>query len=522
MRLVYAREMQALDRFTIEEVGVPAEVLMENAGRGVAEIILERFPEESRRGVLVLCGPGNNGGDGLVVARHLYQRGLPVKVVLLAPEEKYRGESATNLRIVKYVGLPLEKALSEEEVEALRPALAESGLVVDALFGTGLSRELSGRFARAVELLNESGRPVVAVDMPSGLSADTGRPLGVAVRATLTATMGLPKVGQAIYPGREYVGELRVVDIGMPVRVIREKAPPREYLDRDWATRILKPRSPDTHKGTYGHVLILAGSRGKTGAAVLSALGALRAGAGLVTLAGARSLQGLLAGYLPEILTLGLEPETPDQELSPACVESLLALSARMKSAVLGPGFGLSESAQELARRLAGELPVPTVLDADALTALSGRLEALKNARAPRILTPHPGEMARLLGQPKEKIQADRLAAAREAARRADQVVVLKGAATVVVAPDGREAVNSSGNPGMAQGGMGDVLSGMIGALLAQGYEPFEAACLGVLLHGASADDLARRAGPFGFTASEVAENLPRILKELAFHAGRL
>ncbi len=522
MRLVYAREMQALDRFTIEEVGVPAEVLMENAGRGVAELILECFPGEARRGVLILCGPGNNGGDGLVVARHLHQRGLPVKVVLLAPEEKYRGESASNLRVVKYLGLPLEKALSEEEVEALRPALAGAGLVVDAIFGTGLSRDLSGRFARTVELLHESGRPVVAVDMPSGLSADTGRPLGVAVRATLTATMALPKVGQVIYPGREYVGELRVVDIGMPGKVIREKAPPREYLDRDWAARVLKPRSPDTHKGTYGHVLILAGSRGKTGAAVLAALGALRVGAGLVTLAAAGSLQPLLAGYLPEVLTLGLSPETPDQELAPAAAESILETAGRMRAAVLGPGFGLSEEARSLSRRLAVELPCPAVLDADALTALSGRLESLREAPAPRVLTPHPGEMVRLLAQPKDKIQADRLAAAREAARLSGQVVVLKGAATVVAAPDGREAVNSSGNPGMAQGGMGDVLSGMIGALLAQGYEPFEAACLGVFLHGASADDLARRRGPFGFTASEVAENLPRVVRELTFHAGRL
>jgi len=405
-------------------------------------------------------------------------------------------------------------------VRALAGEMRAAGVLVDALFGTGLSRELTGRFALAVELVNQAGVPVVAVDMPSGLSADTGRPLGVAVRATLTATMALPKVGQVVYPGREYVGELRVVDIGMPERVIREKAPPREYLDRGWATGVLRPRAADTHKGTYGHVLVLAGSRGKTGAAVLAAKGSLRAGAGLVTLACARSLQPLMAGYLPEALTLGLSPETPDQELTPASAEAILSACERMHAAVLGPGFGLSPEARELSVRLSLELPVPTVLDADALTALSGRPEQLREARAPRVLTPHPGEMARLLSRSKAEIQADRLKAAREAARRSGQVVVLKGAATVVAGPDGREAVNSSGNPGMAQGGMGDVLAGIIAAFLAQGYDPFEAACLGVFLHGASGDLLARRHGPFGYTASQVAENLPRVLRELEFYAG--
>jgi len=514
--------MQALDRYTIEEVGVPAEVLMENAGRGVADIVLERFGEEAARGTLVFCGPGNNGGDGLVVARHLYQRGLPVRVVLMASEEKYRAEAGINLRVARYAGIPMLSALTEETVTGLSTEIRSAGLIVDALFGTGLSRPLSGRFALAVKLINESGLPVVAVDMPSGLSADTGRPLGVAVRATLTATMALPKVGQVIHPGKTYVGELRVVDIGMPRRVMEEKAPLREYLDRSWAVSVLKARPPDTHKGTYGHVLILAGSRGKTGAAVLAALGALRGGAGLVTLASAKSLQALFAGYIPEILTAGLEPETPKAELAPETAETILELASRMKAVVLGPGFGLSKEARSLLRRLAVELPVPTVLDADALTALAGDLALLKQSRGPRIITPHPGEMARLLGKPKDEIQADRLEAARGAARDSGAVVVLKGAATVVASPGGREAINATGNPGMAQGGMGDVLSGLIGALLAQGYGLFEAACLGVYLHGASGDDLARHLGPYGFTASELAHNLPRVLRSLSLYVQNL
>ncbi len=519
MRLVYAAEMQALDRYTIEEVGVPAEVLMENAGRGVVEILEKRLAEALPRGVYILCGPGNNGGDGLVVARHLHQRGIPVKAVLLAPEEKYKGEAGVNLRIARYAGVPLEVILDEEGVSRLAPELSAAGLVVDALFGTGLSRELSGRFAQLVEIVNGLPCPVVAVDMPSGLSADTGRPLGVAVRAHLTATMALPKVGQVIYPGRLYTGELHIVDIGMPRRVVEEKTPPREYLDLDWAVSVFRRREPDTHKGTYGHLMLLAGSRGKTGAALLAALGGLRGGAGLVTLVSARSLQELYAGYLPEILTQGLAPETPEAELTPETGERIMELATTMKAAVLGPGFGLSEKAQTLSRRLALELPIPVVLDADALTALAGRLKDLQQAKAPRILTPHPGEMSRLLGKAKEEIQKDRLAAAREAARLSGAVVVLKGAATVIASPDGREAINSTGNPGMAQGGMGDVLAGLIGALLAQGYESFTAAALGVFLHGAAGDELSRLRGPFGYTASEVAETLPKVWRRLSLRA---
>ncbi len=516
MRLVTGKEMQEIDRYAIEEVGIPAEVLMENAGRGVAQYILERFSyAELRRGVLVFCGPGNNGGDGFVAARYLYSNGIPTTVVLLADETRYRGESLTNLKIVKYMEIPLRKVYEEKDLDDLREIVRASGIIVDALFGTGLSRELKGIFARAVELINSSGIPVVSVDIPSGLCAETGRPLGVAVRATCTVTMGLPKVGHVLYPGRILTGELKVIDIGFPKKVFEEKGPKREYLDETWASRRLRSREPDTHKGTYGHLLVVAGSRGKTGAAVLAAEGALRAGAGLVTFVSAASLQPLFASYIPEALTYGSDAETEAQELSPEAVSELVQLASRAKAAVVGPGAGLSERAKEFLRKASVELPVPTVVDADALTAISQDPSILKSAPSERILTPHPGEMSRLLHLPKEEVVKKRLEVARRASELTGAVVVLKGAATVVVSPDGREAVNSTGNPGMAQGGMGDVLSGIIGALLAQGYPAFEAACLGVYLHGASADELAKRVGPYGYTAREVAQNLPRTIRRL-------
>ena len=521
MRLVYGQEMQALDRYTIEDFGLPGLILMENAGRGTAEIILNRFAPEARREVLVVSGPGNNGGDGFVVARHLHQRGVPVKVISLAPEEKFKGDAAVNFKAAQRLGLIKGFILEEEDLPLLQEGLKTCGLVVDAIFGTGLGREVKGRFAAAIELINASSKPVVAVDIPSGLSADTGRPLGVAVKATLTATMALPKVGQVIYPGRTFVGELEVVDISMPASVIEALAPKRFWLTPEWAAATLSPRKPDSHKGTYGHLLVLAGSRGKTGAAILTCQGALRGGAGLVTLVSPESLNPVFEATLTEAMTHPLPYETEAGSLAEEAFEEILSLSQGKRALALGPGFGLHPETRALTKRLVSGLELPAVVDADGLTALAGEPELLKEAPAPRVITPHPGEMARLLGLPKEEVQRDRLATAREAAGRTGAVVVLKGAATVVAAPDGREAVNASGNPGLASGGSGDVLTGLIGALLAQGYEPFVAACLGVFLHGYAADILSARKGPFGYVASEVAEAIPLAVKEISLR-GRL
>ncbi len=514
MKLVYAHEMQALDRYTIEEIGIAGEILMENAGRGVAEIIWSRFEKEAKDGVLIICGPGNNGGDGFVVARHLTQRGFTVKVFLLAPPTKFKGEAALNLQIIERLYLPLIQ-IKEENLSELHAALKTCGLVVDAIFGTGLKREVTGIFAQVINLINESQKPIIAVDIPSGLSADTGKPLGVAVKATLTATMALPKVGQVIYPGREYVGELKVIDISMPPFVIEERGPKRQWLTEDWAKDLVSPRKANTHKGTYGHVLILAGSTGKTGAAILSALGALRGGAGLVTLACPKSLDPIFETVLIEAMTSPIAFETPEGSLSSDAFDIIFELAKGKKSAVIGPGIGLCEETQKFVCRAVEKLPLPMVVDADAITCLSGRLFHIAQASWPRILTPHPGEMARLLGIDKNTVQADRLETARKAAQETNAIIVLKGAATVIASPDGREAVNSTGNPGMATGGMGDVLSGLIGAFLAQGLEPFDAACLGVFLHGLAGDFLSAEKGPWGYTASELAEKLPIVIKKL-------
>ncbi len=517
MRLVYAQEMQALDRYTIEDFGIPGLILMENAGRGTAEIILNRYPQEASRGVLIVCGPGNNGGDGFVIARHLFQRGFPVKVFSLAPGEKFHGDALVNYRVAKGLGLIEGYILDEQDLPSLEAALKEVGLLVDAIFGTGLAREVTGRFARVIEILNRAGKPIVAVDIPSGLSADSGRPLGIAVRATLTATMALPKVGQVIYPGKEYVGELEIVDISMPAALIEKLAPSRFLLEEGFAAKNLRPREPDTHKGTYGHLAVLAGSRGKTGAAILTCLGALRGGAGLVTLVCPQSLNHIFETALTEAMTYPLPHETPEESLSHQAFQEILQFLEDKEAVSLGPGFGLHRDTMELTQKLVSSLELPMVVDADGLTALSGELYHFKRAPGPRVITPHPGEMARLLLVGKDEIQNDRLGAARYTARETGAVVVLKGAATVIAAPDGREAVNTTGNPGLASGGSGDVLTGLIGAFLAQGYEAFLAACLGVFFHGLAADILASRKGPFGYLAREVAEALPQAFKEITF-----
>ena len=515
MRLVYGNEMQELDRYTIEEFGIPGLILMENAGRGVTEIILEKFAPEAANGVIIVCGPGNNGGDGFVIARHLAQRGYPVQIFSLAPEEKFRGDALVNLKIVQKMSLPLKYILQEHHVSELESALKSAGLVIDAIFGTGLAREVTGRFAKAIDFINQAERPVVSVDIPSGLSAQTGKPLGIAVRATLTATMALPKVGQVIYPGREYVGELHIVDISMPWSVILEKSRPREWLDMSWAIDTLRPRHPDTHKGTYGHLMVLAGSTGKTGAAILACLGALHGGAGLITLVCPEGLDPLFEVTLIETMTYPLPYETPEGSLSIEAYEAVSEFARNKRAALIGPGFGLHPSTVELSQKISAELPLPLVIDADAIRALSGQLYHLRRAQNPRIITPHPGEMAHLLQVNKEEILQNRLHAARAAAREANAVVVLKGAATIISAPDGREAINSTGNPGLASGGTGDVLAGLIASLLSQGYEAFEAACLGVFLHGLAADILAQSKGPWGYGAKELAECLPRAFREV-------
>ncbi|RDV83254.1 NAD(P)H-hydrate dehydratase [Ammonifex thiophilus] len=508
MRLVTAAEMREIDRRAMEEYGIPSIVLMENAGRWVAQVVASRLGRVAGKRVVVLCGRGNNGGDGLVAARHLWQQGAQVKVFLAAEPESLRGDALTNATIWRRLGQDFYPLLSPTGPQAFKLAIARADAVIDALYGTGFRGELPPEIRPVVEALNASGRFVVAVDIPSGLEADTGQVRGVAVVAHVTVTFGLPKLGLVLEPGVRYVGELLVADISLPLPLIAGNGPGRYYLTGEMVRSWLPSRPPTAHKGNFGHVLVVGGSRGMIGAACLTAAAAMRAGAGLVTLAVPRSWQEIAAAKLTEVMTLGL-PETPEGQLSCAAWESLKPLLPRFTVCALGPGLGRHPETVELVKRMVAEIDLPLVLDADGINAFAGEAHLLKRRSSPLILTPHPGEMARLLGVKAAELADKRVEVAERAAREWEAVVVLKGARTVVAAPDGYTGINSTGNPGMATGGTGDVLTGVIAALWAQGLDPFRAAAAGVYLHGLAGDLAAEEKGEAGLVAGDLLEKLP-------------
>ncbi len=515
MRLLTADQMRELDRRTIEEVGIPGPVLMENAGRAVIGELLRRFAALRPGPVLILAGKGNNGGDGFVVARCLLDGGWRVRTVVLAEKDSIEGDAALHLRAltgaggtVRFIGSPA--AVAEALAETPFPAL-----VVDALLGTGLSSPVRGLHAEAIAWINASAAPVVAVDIPSGVDATSGRVLGEGVRADLTVTFAAAKPGLAVYPGAGLVGEMVVADIGIPAALLAKTPVTHVLVERSEAAALIPRRPAAGHKGSFGHLLLLAGSVGKTGAAALAASAAVRSGAGLVTLGCPRAVQGVLAVKLTEAMTAPL-PDL-DGALSLQALEEIRLLCEGKAALALGPGLGTTPEAQALVRRLVREVRLPMVIDADGLNALAGHLELLGEleGESPPVLTPHPGEMARLTGRSVDEVEADRLTAAGELARQSRSVVVLKGARTVIALPDGRLFINGSGNPGLASGGTGDVLTGLIGGLLAQRMPSGDAALLGVFLHGLAADRLAERQGEAGLAAGDLVRELPFARREL-------
>ncbi|MBE0598941.1 MAG: NAD(P)H-hydrate dehydratase [Desulfuromonadales bacterium] len=513
MKLLSAAEMRELDRRTIEEIGLPGVVLMENAGRGAAELVRRRFAPLAPGPVLVLAGKGNNGGDGYVIARCLRQCGWQVRTVVLAPEEVITGDAAVHLQVLRRSGgevvfTPTESALRA----ALEPA-RDSALLIDALLGTGLTSEVGGVYAVAIDWINRADRPVFAVDIPSGVDASTGAVLGRAVRADVTGTFAAAKLGHALHPGAALVGELTVVEIGIPVSMLEATGDTHLLFGSDEAAALLEPRPIAGHKGSFGHLLLVAGSVGKTGAAAMAAAGALRSGAGLVTVACPAPVQEVLAVKLTEAMTLALP--AMDGAFAASAVDAVRRAWAGKQALALGPGLGQTGGAFALARQVIRECPLPLVIDADGLNALAEHLEILSQRSAPTILTPHPGEMARLTGQSVAAIEADRLGAARAFACEHGVTLVLKGARTITALPDGRIRINSSGHPGMASGGMGDVLTGIIGALLAQGMPAEMAAPLGVYLHGLAADRLLPALGDAGMVATDLLQELPATRRAL-------
>lgn len=513
MKLVTAETMQQIDRKAILERGIPGLVLMENAGRGCTAAITDAFGSTGI--ATILAGKGNNGGDGFVIARLLSDQGWTVKVCILARGDQITGDARANLD-----RLPDTMLLFCPEPGMLArhaPLLEDSTVIIDALFGTGLASDLSGIHAEAVALVNASGKPVVAVDIPSGVHGTTGRVLGSAVQATMTVTFALAKQGHVHYPGAEYCGTLQLVDIGIPADIM-EEAEGCEFCDMAAIAALLRPRGRTSHKGSFGHSFIVAGSTGKTGAAAMAANSAVRAGSGLVTVVVPATVHPVLEMKTTEAMTLPV-PDGGRGFMEGDAIDLLLTEAATRSTAAVGPGLSWNAGTAGLVRSFVAELAQPLVIDADGLNAVSEDAAVLlKREGRVTVLTPHPGEMARMAGITTAAVEADRLTVARDVALKYKVHVILKGARTVIAAPDGRLAINGSGNPGMASGGMGDVLTGAVTALLAQGYEPFDACRIGVFIHGHAADLVAAEKGEIGISAVDVQERLPYALKDLLMY----
>ena len=515
MELVTAAEMRELDRAAIEERSIPSIRLMENAGQAVVRAMERLFAPLHGKTVTIVAGKGQNGGDGFVVARLLRRKRCKARVALLCSPSSLKGDAATNLRRFQKAGGRCQAVDTEAALtRVLAPLLPASDLLVDAIFGTGLNAPVTGIPASAITLMNASGRPIIAIDLPSGLNGDTGAVWGTAITAALTVTLARPKRGLYLGVGPNHTGLIRVADIGIPADLIAAAKIPVMLLQAADIRPWLPTRPRTAHKGTFGHAGIIAGSAGKTGAAAMAAMAALRVGTGLVTVAAPRSVSDALEAKLLEAMTCPV-PETEARTLSKQALEPLLAFAADKTALAIGPGIGTHPETQALVHNLLVEAKRPMVLDADGLNAVAGHTDMLGRASGPLILTPHPGEMARLLETTPAEIQRDRLGAASRLARERNVCVVLKGAGTIVAAPDGRLAVNSTGNPGMATAGTGDVLTGILAGLLAQGLPVWEAACAGVYLHGLAGDLAASEQGEAGLIAGDVIRAVPRAIQHI-------
>ncbi|KJS13119.1 MAG: carbohydrate kinase [Peptococcaceae bacterium BRH_c8a] len=519
MRLVTASEMGSIDRLAISEFGIPGVVLMENAGLQVVKAVTDVLGDPAGKHAVIFAGKGNNGGDGFVVARHLLNMGAQVQVFLAAEQEQISGDAQVNLNIWLKTGQKVFPLTKSNDINLVRLALMNADLVVDALYGTGFKGTIQKPMATFIEAINACGKPVVAVDIPSGLEADTGRVNGPCIRASYTVTFALPKIGLVLPESRLYVGKLHIADISIPAALLADNQAKRNLITKQLVCGDWPRREGREHKGNFGRVLLIAGSRGMSGAAVLAAQAAARSGAGLVTLGVPAGIHNIVETKLTEVMTFPL-PETNNGTLDKSALDMITERAVNTDVIALGPGLGGSNETKALVRELLLKIEKPCVLDADGLNAMTGRTELFRLVKSDLVLTPHPGEMARLCGISIDKVQNNRLATTAKKAVEWNTIVVLKGAGTVIAEPDGSIYINSTGNPGMASGGTGDVLTGLIAGLMAQGMTAGSAAAAGVYLHGRAGDAAAEQQGMAGMLATDILEQLPGIIKELENEIG--
>jgi NAD(P)H-hydrate epimerase len=511
MKLVNSLEMKAIDSRAINEYGIPGIVLMENAGIRCVEVIEEILGDTAGKNIVILAGPGNNGGDGLVIARHLFNAKAQVFVFTLAAPEVFPPDSRCNYEIFKNMGGQFCQLHSEADLDNLMIRLLTSDLIVDALYGNGFKGSLNEYESRLVSIVNWCNKPVVAVDIPSGVEADTGLVHGTAIKASHTVSFALPKIGQVLEPGKDYTGTLSVADISIPGSLLEDEGLKTNLITAEMVGPLIKLRPAESHKGTFGHALIIGGSTGLTGAVVMAAYAALRCGAGLVTAALPESLAPIVDGIMTEVMTAPL-PEAGEAVIGLEAMAVVEDLMGTVSVGAIGPGMSDHSEAAAVLRHILQRSGIPLVIDADGLNALAGNTDVFKGRQIPLVLTPHPGEMARLTGRSVAEIQADRLESARHYAMEWGATLVLKGNKTVVADPAGNIYVNIIGNPGMATAGSGDVLCGIITGLIAQGLKATEAAIAGVYLHSRCGDWVAEHKGQRGLVAGDLIAALPDIL----------
>lgn len=512
LKVVTSKEMQNIDRKAIETYNIPGIVLMENAGIRLVEVLEELYDDLIDKKIAIFAGKGNNGGDGFVVARHLTNKEINTKVFLLTSRNKLSGDAKLNLDIILKMGIEIEELEEKKDLRELRSKIDSFDIIIDAIFGTGLVSEVKGYYKDIINMINKSQKKVISIDIPSGLSSDTGEILGEHIKSDVTVTFGLPKRGHLLYPAAKSVGELRVLDISIPKHIIDEEDIKVNLLDEKDIKKIIHPREADAHKGTYGHTLIVAGSLGKSGAAALAGLGTLRSGAGLVTLALPKSLCYSAASSFVELMTYPLY-ETEEGTISEKAVDQIIEKSNQMSVAVIGPGITTHPKTVKFLIDMLKRLSIPILIDADGINGLAIHgPDFLKKIKAPLILTPHPGEMARLTKMSVKDIQKDRLNTAADFSKKYNVFLALKGARTVISDPDGNLYINPTGNPGMATAGSGDILSGIIGGFIAQGIEPLDALKAGIYLHGLAADIAVISKGEAALITGDILDALPEAM----------
>lgn len=511
MVVLTPERMAKYDGYAINTWGIPSAVLMENAGRNTYRLAKERYFSGISR-IVIFCGRGNNGGDGFVIGRYALQDGFAAIAYLLCKKTDLKGDAALNMELFRSIGGKVVECA--DNLKGIKEGVRNADMIVDAIFGTGLSKPVVGLEGKIIKEINGSGKPVIAVDIPSGIDGKTGQPLGMAIKATHTYTYGYPKIGQILQPGAYHTGNLTVIDISIPSFIEKEVGIDGHVVDGKMIRGFLKDRQPWDHKGTFGHVAVIAGSPGKTGAAAMTSLAALKIGAGLVTLLIPSSLNTIVASKLTEVMTYPVSDKG----------SGLLSLSAYKEIAdfvrdkdvvVIGPGLSQEPETTALVRKLYQTLDKPFVIDADGINAFQGHADIIRKAKRKTIFTPHPGELSRLMGMTPKEINNDRVGVGMRFVQKTGANLILKGARTIIVSDKGELFMNPTGNPALAKGGSGDILTGFVGGILSQGYNMVESSLLGVYLHGYVADTWVENNTAMDLLAGDLLEGLGQAVRDI-------